>query len=459
MSETIFNTQESPQTPVRHKQPSPLRIRVSPDALTPTKRVRSLGDISDQPPSTKRLHLSAETWLQSENVHFPHVELGFSLMKDGIPLSPSKTQLEALKNAFPTAIGIGVIWGVLTIHYRELPPKPWPVVVAGIPAFLTTKDFVFPFKLGRLGGPIRGLNGQDARAGASNELFMTIVDYLERDFGVTVHSILNLFGLWAITISDNVALSDLPCQIAKSPCYYIFENEVKEPTEAAVRGVKPDGTTWDSSTYETLRPGVMFGSGKDEGSNSEFLTTSGVKVRDNTGRCFITAASHGLPKNDNLVYHPDTNGQVVGRIVDRIPETDIALISLSHDKHYENETFSGDVVGGTIDSIRIQGVRTTDLRHGDVVSMNNPFTGYVDGLYVGTEFSRIPTDEATTDWTTVNWVYFGNGIEPVNGSCGSAILDENGYVVSFFRFMLDDFSGLGIGTAASTLLNHGYHIA
>lgn len=66
-----------------------------------------------------------------------------------------------------------------------------------------------------------------------------------------------------------------------------------------------------------------------------------------------------------------------------------------------------------------------------------------------------PIAELYHKWVTNEWSYFGNtGDEPMEGSCGSPILDEEGNAVSFFRFL--NTNGWAVGIAASTLEIWGY---
>jgi hypothetical protein len=71
--------------------------------------------------------------------------------------------------------------------------------------------------------------------------------------------------------------------------------------------------------------------------------------------------------------------------------------------------------------------------------------------------SRVPSDEPVVEhhWVTSEWGFCGNGREdPMAGSCGSPVLDEDGYVAGFFRFV--DSSGLAVRVAATTLQTWGY---
>jgi hypothetical protein len=67
----------------------------------------------------------------------------------------------------------------------------------------------------------------------------------------------------------------------ESPCSYIFASEESEPQEAALRAKRPDGITWDNSSYNILHPGVMVGCGKTNENDDKLLSTSGIQVVDN----------------------------------------------------------------------------------------------------------------------------------------------------------------------------------
>lgn len=92
------------------------------------------------------------------------------------------------------------------------------------------------------------------------------------------------------------------------------------------------------------------------------------------------------------------------------------------------------------------------MRRYDKASMNNTFFGYCVGVHLGIEKGRVLSDENVLEhkWVTNEWSYFGNtGDEPMESSCGSSVLDEEGNVVGFFRFLKTN--GWAVGVAASTL--------
>jgi hypothetical protein len=69
------------------------------------------------------------------------VLLSFSLVEDGNWTAPrSSSQMRELMTLFPTTCEVAVIPPVLIVRVKELPPKPWPLTVAGMPLRITTDD-------------------------------------------------------------------------------------------------------------------------------------------------------------------------------------------------------------------------------------------------------------------------------------------------------------------------------
>lgn len=185
-------------------------------------------------------------------------------------------------------------------------------------------------------------------------------------------------------------------------------------------------------------------------------------MEDDYGYNYLTMASHGFPLGRESVYHPNANGAGLGRVHDRLTDSNIALLRISSSQGFRNETFAARLLDGTnIPPQKICGILDPiDIRTYDEVTMNNPFSGYCIGVHIGVQQTKVPSDDPAAEhrWITHEWTYFGNGLdEPMDGCCGSPILDQSGNVVSFFRFLTA--SGMGVGVAASTLEAWGYHVA
>ena len=385
-------------------------------------------------------------------------------MENGVVRLPrSQEELQWIRQAFPTVVAIGIFTLMLVLRFKTLPPKPWPVAVAGLPAFFTTGDQTMGFHWGRPGGSVRALEDRDAREGTSRQMFEGTIQCFEVHLQVALESILNLAGPWIITVPDGVSLARLPGVLAKTACTYRFlsDEEAKEPLEAALRHTELTGTVWDATKYKKLRPGVMLSS--DPGLTAELLTTCGIEVEDQGGSRYITLASHGFSVGQDRIHHPTSQDAFLGTVHARLGDSDIALMKLPANIPFKNETFGAITADGIrLDGVLIAGIQDPyKMRSCDLISMSNPFLGYRDGLHVGVEMKKVPSDGVVHphNWVTNQWLYVSNdGAGPMEGSCGSAVLDGNGKVASFFCFVARAQPGFAVGVAATTLSQFGYGV-
>ena len=145
------------------------------------------------------------------------------------------------------------------------------------------------------------------------------------------------------------SLHKMPSFLAGQGCYYRFsDSEVSLPP--ALRGKPPAGTQYENTTYadevgSILCPGIMVSSlatsstvdGK--GINNFKSTTSGLMVVNQDGEKFITMAAHVFEEG-GLVWHPTPHhGKIIGKIVESIADTDIAIVRLNKGLRYTNHTF------------------------------------------------------------------------------------------------------------------------
>ncbi|KAI9795165.1 MAG: hypothetical protein M1816_000187 [Peltula sp. TS41687] len=265
---------------------------------------------------------------------------------------------------------------------------------------------------------------EDARDDVSQDLYEEVIRYFEEDLGVALTSVLNMAGTWVITVPNNT-------------------------------------TEWDRTSYSILRPGVMLSSGS--GLSPERLTRSGIKVRNGDGT-YITVATHGFPDGRATVYHPSNDGEVLGAIHDRLAYTSISLLQLLPGKSFENQTFDALTSDGMdLPGIQVKGfMNPFHLGRYSIVSMNNPFVGYVEGVHITAEKRKVPSDEPGVPhtWVSNEWIYVDNGREDaLQGSCGSVVSDEDGNAICLFRFERKEQPGYAIGVAASTLQKSGYLVS
>lgn len=97
----------------------------------------------------------------------------FTLVENGRDRLPtSRDEYDLIVKAFPTALSVGLYPPFVVVHFNCLPPKPWPLTIAGLPALFTTKELTIGYEYGRLGGSFKkALNDYDARQHITRELF------------------------------------------------------------------------------------------------------------------------------------------------------------------------------------------------------------------------------------------------------------------------------------------------
>lgn len=135
--------------------------------------------------------------------------------------------------------------------------------------------------------------------------------------------------------------------VPKQSREYLFENEMGRPSPSsypAKRVKDPTTNIVDNAKYDVLRPGVMVSSGMGSRLSGELLTSTGVTVKDTSGKRFITF--HGFPQGD-AVLHLASSGKQIRKIAKIIPYADIALVELEAGVHFENKT-SESVVDGAV---------------------------------------------------------------------------------------------------------------
>ena len=379
---------------------------------------------------------------------------------------PDGRDFTELLYLFPTTFAVEITSGFLIIRVHTLPPKPWPLTIGGLPVRFTTGKFDICFDYGKCGKGPKALDDLDLqRVHEFSEDILRRVMVFFQDAKIKIRSIFWLGNFWQVTLIDPVDLKVLPWTIASQGIQYKFASEIAYPDPSALRNKVPQGVEFDNTLYASspnalLRPGIMLGSSivtvTEDGKTEELFktTTSGILVANRRGDLFITVATNGF-ENDGLVYHPNPrSGILIGKISHSLPGTDISFAKLNPGLRYINENF-----GSTNNPLgaRANGItpgQPPRLRQFDPCSMNNPFSGRCDGQVraLGIE---IP-EGGDTKYVEHVWCSFENGDEPIDGSCGSPIIHENGDLIGFFRYKMD--ANYCYAVSAKTLKEHGYEV-
>jgi hypothetical protein len=219
-------------------------------------------------------------------------------------------------------------------------------------------------------------------------------------------------------------ISTLPGRICRTTAFYLPGDG---PAAEALQ-LQP----FDESEYSPIRPGVTV------------APDPGVLVKNPQNDAYMTVTSHGFP-NDNY-------RSTIGEVAHRIGDTDISLANLGDNIPFESQTFQSVLDTGGVVLRRVK--YPFRMKCFDKISMHNPCGGSIDGLFVAVSMNRLPTDaQGKNLWVDHLWQWFGKDVG-VEGNCGSEVWDNNGNVISFFRWI--EAKSMVIGVAAQELVCNGY---
>ncbi|KAK8081200.1 hypothetical protein PG997_009018 [Apiospora hydei] len=278
-----------------------------------------------------------------------------------------------------------------------------------------------------------------------------------------------------IVVGDHVNLqnrSRLPGRIAKCVVKYLRNSELHRPSWAdrpAKRQVDPPPVRGivDKTVYDVLRPGVMISSMVLKNAHPvEYSTTSGVFVHNAGGTRLMTAATHGIDDNGQI-WQTGNKAKIVGRAVQEIPFTDISLVELEDGVNTSKQTFENDA-GVTPNFTRL--ATMDDIRAFTVCYLNSPYTGNMAGNIVmrsvKLEESNHPAEDRIR-YVVYQGLYTNqvedneSHVQPPDGTCGSVIWDDDGVVLGFYHYYIEegDFAGYSVTVSASEMVEAGYSLA
>ncbi|OAP53799.1 hypothetical protein AYL99_11985 [Fonsecaea erecta] len=378
-----------------------------------------------------------------------HLIFPFDLRNDeGSWADPDKEPL--LRSVFPGTTGIGSNGWFILLLLRSLPPKPWPLTIAGLPLYFHTHD-----TFGQSPLP----NGK--RVTRKNGSVAEDQDYRNiKDWEPLFHVIRKFFEDIGIPITEVMYL--VPWLVGRVACVYLYEDEMGRPSNLYTRRqLDPTPESPDMSKYDTLQPGlrVVSNSPPQLGDPDTYLeTTTGVLLRDSVGNEFMTVAAHGFPSEaGTVVIHASPSGRVIGELISEVSPTDIALVKLAKTEKFSNVTFPNARV-----PVLIQLKRLGRAKCFSEIYLDSPDTGLIDGIFMLQSRTRVPNDdhEPKPEWLFTSWTYMGvdAAANLPGGMCGSAMWDAEGNVLGFFKYapvegVMTDWCA---GVAADELINRGY---
>ncbi len=395
-----------------------------------------------------------------------YVLLPFTLFDDvrHMPRGPKPEESEILLNLFPKTRAVSVTGPMLIVEAEVLPPQPWPLSVAGLPLYLTTREHDMGWSWGEFTGRgPRVLGDLDARHKLSESVLEAVIDHVDNKMTVQILAVSWTCGWWLVEVEPNTSMDDVPTVMARMLCRYTYRS-MRPAHEAARRLKEPTDVVRDDSTYDMLlRPGVMVVCPALDFQGcpypGPFLTTSGLKVQKGADT-YMTVASHGFALGEEDVHHPAPQADgssKIGQVEIRLGDTDIALVKLTSGMSYTNELFQNHL----FPPMRVGQVRPYfEMVQAEALYMDNPFTGFRGGMFVGYRFEKLPSDEpvAAFPWVRQMWLWAGQGrTQEAEGSCGSVVVDKEAKAVCFYRFLAESVVALGV--AATELARFGFEIS
>ncbi|KAL8691389.1 MAG: hypothetical protein Q9218_003383 [Villophora microphyllina] len=395
-----------------------------------------------------------------------HVKMPFELWQSGKQIMPTNEQRQQIKALFPTCFGVGVFPPFLVVRCQDLPPKPWPVTVAGLPLWITSDPDERPMDYGVTAqGPKLTITSELALwKTPSEQAFVEIVRAF-RKMGAVIDSV-QWFGIGFRILSGVEPCNDwksrLPAFINNLFVGYFIGSEVR--SEKAMRKKLPVGRQHDDEWYTDLRPGIIVaGENNLQADNREVMSTAGVCIESPNGTKYITVASHGFPIGvESEVKHPHRNGRTLGRITRIFGESDISLCEIDPGVSYSRETFTTQDAEFPSQPFR-DIVDANLLQPGTFVYMDTPYSGRCEGTLMGVEMKTLPHDDPFAEefeYMFSTFAYFGNGADTLfDGCCGAVLWDQNYDAIAQFRFQSSERDHMCYCPTFKQLRDIGYRLS
>ncbi|MCJ1483397.1 hypothetical protein MMC06_003564 [Schaereria dolodes] len=199
---------------------------------------------------------------------------------------------------------------------------------------------------------------------------------------------------------------------------------VQDNTDYIARGEFGPGARLESSMVTSSGPYAT----------TSMATTAGVLVRNSTGQQRMTVACHGF-ENDNDVYHPDHNGNVIGGVRERAQAMDIALVELNPSVAFSNSKYFQAKPPRRL-------LRYDEQEQGVWHTADGMSSGLVAFMTIGMTSFAPPHHEGHPDIDYTRWrhevVFHTTGATGGivrDGLCGAPIVEdgEGGGVAGFFH--------------------------
>lgn len=376
----------------------------------------------------------------------------------------------ALKSIFPDTENVAMSGGgsYLIFQVRAFPKGPWPLTIGGLPFTIITNDgqgraWIFPRQ--KLGASQISICENYNVSELTGERFRQMVADINNYFSINLPEVYmkevmftceqTFYIILCNDVNINSIRTKLPGKVAKRFTGYLIERDISRPTWfelPARRVINPSPFTGiaDDTAYDPLRPGVMIHSRVSRHTHPhEFSTTSGILVKNPAGDTFMTASAHGIGE-EGTIYQHGHEESILGQAQHVISNTDICLVQLKVGVAFQNETFA-NTAGVVPRFSRLVGDSENITKDFRICHLNSPYTGHMEASIVAVSV-RLPTsstvateNEVEMGCTVYNWAYSGqvegnddNKVRPPTGTCGSVIWDDEGAILGFYEFYIEE---------------------
>lgn len=408
-----------------------------------------------------------------ESLTYPrHITFPFDFRDVGAPHPLDDEAKNLIFNLYPGVQGLAYDGNFLYLTVDPLPPKPWPKTIGGRPALFFTSP-----RPGARDTPVRGRfvpspNGRIASDKNYRDvedwspLFVIVRDHFA-DLDIPITEVMYWANFIIIVLEKrDTDLTKIPASVARVNCQVVFEDEMGRPKDPqARRQHDPRPGSPRETEHETLQPGVRVCSNYLPHKPGDFISsTAGVVLKDSLGKNYLTVAASGFPTEcGRSVMHPSpSNGRDIGELTMEIGQTGIALVKLRDLEQFTNTTFYNTLFKESVQLRRL--AKIGQYRRDDIVHVDSPDTGCLEGLLQRQAFTRFTSDDLTIqEWIFTTWYYMGQESAHLLPSdmCGSAIWTREGDVVGFFQYApkVGLMQNWCLGVEAEELVKRGFQLA
>ncbi|KAF4445441.1 hypothetical protein F53441_10822 [Fusarium austroafricanum] len=403
-------------------------------------------------------------------------------------------------------------------HYRffvtEIPRRPWPLTINGLPFTVVkpsgversrlpllrgsdgVQDAKWNFGKFSLFGHLEVFEGNKGLYGGNGEIEICadidatvelLTDEKMREIARVVTEKLSsdpkskpriteiMFTMEKkiIVVMDVRLCENLPGRIARCEATYMQADILPGPRWDLWSSWPHPAPNWPNDPEIQDEPMLLFPGTKLVGSlgpgrrnNQAAPITAGILVKEDSDRCFMTIPGHALKEYGLVRVDRFFDQHIIGRIMDTVYGTDVGLVRLD-----ENVKFTNAYPPGSRKFIRLFGEDPDNdaIPWNTVVHFACEFPASLEGVVVAKSVRVVGPKLTTARYLVYHYVWTGQVMDglpwdhgrprPEEVTAGAALVDEKGVVTGIYTHDLHgvlDWTGFSLVLSASELVKAGY---